>query len=67
MQAKLLSQQLDEEYIRLSAGLFPCQFNAAHSLVRPQDACWLCLLPSCSGGIPHCFPQFGPGAIQQVC
>ena len=18
-----------------------------------------------SGGIPHCFPQFGPGAIQQ--
>jgi len=20
-----------------------------------------------SGGIPHCFPQFGPGPMQQVC
>lgn len=26
---------------------------------------WLCLSWN-SGGLPHCFPQFGPGPIQQV-
>jgi hypothetical protein len=31
-------------------------------------SCFLILLRFivCSGGIPHCFPQFGPGEMQQV-